>query len=645
MSAVPVAAVASDRSRARLWRDVAGLIREMVRAHPIAAAASLALLLLGNARTGLYVAAMGGIVDALISGRSALPWVLGFIVANALEELYWGARAVIYAYLLDHATYRIQRRVLECASAAPLIQFEEGEFFVHLQRASNDMGGRLHRGWYAITDFLQLAIMVGSLGVALTFVHPALPALLVLGALPSIWLQARTASAVYRAERGHTAGDRVREHIEGLLTGREAAPETRLFDSVPYLLGRWRGLREARIRDVLNAERRRALSGTLGGLFSGAAYAGALVLVAWLILRGELSVGDWVTVATGALWFTGMMGAFVFVVRGLEEETQYLGDLFDFLRVARAESGAGYDARRAVDSSVPAGDGRDARAEVDRTDDEQSLPPDRSRTTRAIVARTPCMPRAACGVKVEARAATFAYPAHRDRALRGINLSIAPGERVAIVGANGAGKTTLVKLLIGLYEPDNGEVRLDGEPLTGKVATRSRRRIAAVFQDYATFHLMVRENVGFGDLARMDDDLALAEATRRAGIADFVAGLPEGYDTYLGRQFGDTELSGGQWQRLALARAFLRDADLLVLDEPSAALDPLAELALFERFAELTEGRTAIMISHRLGMARLANRVIVLEGGEIVEEGSHDDLLYRKGAYARMFATQAQWYR
>jgi ATP-binding cassette subfamily B protein len=587
-----------------------GLVREMWRAHPLATLASLALLFVGNARTGLYVASMGGIVDALIEGRSTLFWVLVFVLANAMEEFYYGARSVLYAYLLDHATYRLQRRVLTHASAAPLIQFEEGEFFIHLQRASDDMGGRLQRVWTAMTDCLQVAIMLGSVGIALFFVHPALLPLLVAGALPAIWLQARTANAVYKAQREHTAGDRVREHLERLLTGREAAPEVRLFGSAPYLLARWRGLRRARTRDVLGAEKRRALAGVLGGLVSGAAYAAALVFVARLILGGRLSVGEWVTVATGALWFEGIMGAFVLVARGIAEETQYLGDLFDFLRVAR------------VEPTRQAGPGAVSTA--------HRLPPPGA---------------GARGMALEAEGLSFSYPGRAVAALRGVSVSIARGEKVAIVGENGAGKTTLVRLLMGLYEPDEGRVRVDGEPLAARGVGVARDRIAALFQDYATFQLTARENIGFGDPARMGDDRRLARAAGRAGIADLIEGLPEKYDAYLGRQFGEVDLSGGQWQRVALARAFFRDADLLVLDEPTAALDPLAELALFQRFAELVEGRTAIMISHRLGAARLADRVIVLREGRIVEQGRHDALVAGGGLYASMFAAQAQWYR
>lgn len=239
----------------------------------------------------------------------------------------------------------------------------------------------------------------------------------------------------------------------------------------------------------------------------------------------------------------------------------------------------------------------------------------------------------------------FTYPDSTLPALAGVTFTLAAAENVALVGENGAGKTTLVRLLSGLYQPDQGVVRLDGDTLTPQRVVVMRRRVAAVFQDFARFQLAAREAIGFGDLHRMADDGALAAAAGRADIGPLLADLPDGFDTYLGREFGDLDLSGGQWQRLALARAFFRQADLLVLDEPTAALDPLAELALFQRFADLTTGRTAIMISHRLGMARLADRVIVLHHGAIVEEGQHATLIAAGGRYAQMFEAQARWYR
>jgi ATP-binding cassette subfamily B protein len=245
---------------------------------------------------------------------------------------------------------------------------------------------------------------------------------------------------------------------------------------------------------------------------------------------------------------------------------------------------------------------------------------------------------------VEAADIRFGYPGGRS-VLRDVNLRTEWGERIAIVGENGAGKTTLVKLLAGLYQPDGGVVYFDGGALGPIQMVQARTRVAAVFQDFATFQLTGRENIGFGDLRQQGDDRALAAAAEQAGIASLILALPEGFDSYLGREFGETDVSGGQWQRIALARAFFRDADLLVLDEPTAALDPLAELALYERFVELVTGRTAIMISHRLGMARLADRVLVLDQGAIVEEGSHEDLMAAGGRYARMFKAKAQWYR
>lgn len=601
-----------ERSRLRLWRGVFGLTKEMFAASPGAAIATLVVLIVGNARIGLLVTATGGVVSALSGtrqwGHGLLFWLGLYVLVEVTEGGYWTAKNHANWILLDSTIHRITRRVLRRAARAPLIQFEEGEFFRHLQRASADMGGRVVNTSFGVIDLGQVIFSLAGIAVSLYFVSPILPLLILAGSLPAVWLQARTATVVYQAQREHTTRDRIRAHILRLLTGREAAAEVRLFGISGYLLGRWRGMRDKRTRGIVGAERGRAVSSTVGGLFSGAAYSAGLVLVAYLILRGSVSIGSYASVAIGALYFEQYLGATITVFRSLEEESQFLGDLFEFQQVAREEtSTAGYTekslsvARRSGDSAE--------------------------------------------GVEVVAEGLVFGYPGQGHQVIRDIDLRISRGERVAIVGENGAGKTTLVKLLIGLYEPTGGTVRLDGQPLKGEDAVEARRRVAAVFQDYAVFQLTARENIGYGDLSRMQDDLALHEAAAKSGVANLIERLPEGYDAYLGREFGEIDVSGGQWQRIALARAFFRDAGLLVLDEPTAALDPLAELALFERFADLTEGRTAIMISHRLGMARLADRVVVLRDGSIVESGPHEELVAKGGEYARMFSTQAQWYR
>ena len=572
--------------------DLAAVGWELFRASPWSAAGLTLVLVVGNAPVGAMAAAMGGFVDAAIRGQGgAMALWLGVYAASALvEQFYWSFKNLAVQHLRDHGLYRLQRRLLERAASVPLARFEEAPFFDLLQRAGDGLDGRIHTLIYAVADLAQLLVWLGSLGLVLALIQPVLLPLLVLGGVPAVWLQGRVAAAVYRAERAHTTADRVRGHLQGLLTGQAAAAEIRLFGSAEYLLGRWRALRAARTRDVLAAQASTRIAATGGSLVSGLAYAAGMVLVAYRILHGQLSVGNYVTVAAGALQFEELLGVFVGAMQGFGEEARFLGDLFLFLRT------------EAVD-----------------------------------VAPAPSpSPQGKWGLSVTAEGVAFTYPGAAAPILDGIHLTIRPGERVAIVGENGAGKSTLVKLLVGLYEPTQGSVRVGGAR-----AADARVRTAAVFQDFVAFHLTLRENVGFGDLSRMHDDHAVRAALQRAGLSDRVADL----DAYLGRAFGDDDLSGGQWQRVALARAFFRDAGLLVLDEPTATLDPLAELALFERFAELASGRTAIMVSHRLGAARLADRVLVVQGGRIVEEGHHDQLVAAAGVYAKLFEAQAQWYR
>jgi ATP-binding cassette subfamily B protein len=241
----------------------------------------------------------------------------------------------------------------------------------------------------------------------------------------------------------------------------------------------------------------------------------------------------------------------------------------------------------------------------------------------------------------------FRYPGAERWALRGVSVFIPRGQSLALVGENGAGKTTFVKLLTGLYPPSEGRVLLDGRDLAAWDGAALRRRIGVIFQDFNQYQLLVRENVGFGSVEHVADDLRVARAVEQGGARELVAGLAAGLETQLGRWFKQgVELSGGQWQKVALARAFMREeADVLVLDEPTAALDAEAEHAVYERFRALAQGRTTILISHRFPTVRMADRILVLEQGQVVEEGTHDELLRAGARYAHLFTLQAKGYR
>jgi ATP-binding cassette subfamily B protein len=230
--------------------------------------------------------------------------------------------------------------------------------------------------------------------------------------------------------------------------------------------------------------------------------------------------------------------------------------------------------------------------------------------------------------------------------LDGIDLAIRPGERIALVGENGAGKSTLVKLLLGLYQPTAGRISADGIDLRSMAPQAWRATVGAVFQDYMRYSMTVRENVGFGRLEKLDDLCAIEDAVRSSSAEETVRALPVGYETLLGKEFeGGQDLSQGQWQKLAIARAYLRDAEILVLDEPASALDALAELEIYRQFVKLAEGKAVLLISHRLGSARLADRILFLQQGRIVQEGTHDELMAAGGPYAELYAMQAEWYR
>lgn len=607
---VSLATLPEENAPRPRWRDTLRLVGEVGKAKPLASVAMLVVVLVANSRAGLYIAVQGGIVDALLeeNARKAVIWALVFVGVNAVEEAYWTIKPWLFAIINDHAAWRFQRRVMERAAAVPLVAFEHGPFFARLKRASDDLGGRFSNMLMSLFDSLQLFTMGASIMVTVWLVSPWLPIVILVAAIPAVWIELQVAGAIQEALRRRAPEQHLLGRLEEIIRDRNTAAELRLFGNGPTLARHWLAARTAIDDDHLAAETRRLKAFTTGEFIRQGALGVAVAIALWAITDRRLSVGTWVVAITGIQWFSGFAQWTVHLARDARENVAYAGDLFEFEDLA--------------DQFIA--DAERARADVPAT----------------AAAAAP-----GAGMEVIVDSVSFAYPGTAQPVVRDFSLTIPRGQTVAIVGENGAGKSTLARLLSGLYLPDQGAVCLDGIDTRGTGMAAVTPRIGAVFQDFLPFQLPLRDNIAFGNAGREPDPAALDRAAAQAGLTDFVASLPEGYDTWLGRQFGERDLSGGQWQRVALARAFYRDADLVILDEPTAALDPRAEQALFDRFAELMQDRTAIMISHRLGSARHADRILVMDGGRLVEDGTHDALIAAGGLYASMFAAQAAWYR
>jgi ATP-binding cassette subfamily B protein len=345
---------------------------------------------------------------------------------------------------------------------------------------------------------------------------------------------------------------------------------------------------------------RRAAVGFALGLVATLGFYGSYAWIVWRTVQGAITLGDMTLYLAlfrqGQSVFQSILGA----MGKIYENNLFMANFYDFLEIEpRLESAAG-------------------------------LRPPPARIVHGV----------------EFRGVGFRYPESDEWVLRGIDLVIRPNEKIALVGHNGAGKTTLIKLLSRLYDPTEGSILLDGADLREIDPVAWRQKIGVIFQDFVRYHLPARENIGFGQIEAVSRMDRIVEAARKSDAHALIEELPQGYDTTLGRWFRDGhELSVGQWQRIALARAFMRDAEILVLDEPTASLDAATEYEIFRHFQELTEGKMAILISHRFSTVRMAHRIVVLQGGRIGEIGSHDELLAGGGLYARLFGMQAEGYR
>jgi len=504
-------------------------------------------------------------------------------------------------------------RILEKALQLSLRHFEDAEFYDKLTRARREASTRplslIQSNFQMIRAGLTLA---GYLALLIGFSGWMALALLV-ATVPAFIAEARFSGAAFRLRNWRSPEARRLTYLEYVLANDEHAKEVKLFGLGPLLLGRYRSMAETFFTEDKRMATRRAAWGYALSLISTAVFYGCYALIVVAAVRGQLTLGAMtlylVAFRQGQQSFQAVLSA----VGGMYEDTLYMSNLFDFF-------------------AIPT---------------EETLAP-----ATTLVAPSP-----ETGIRFEG--VGFRYPSSAKStaadggplperwALRGIDLFIPKGQSLALVGENGAGKTTFIKLLTGLYQPTEGRILLDGRDLRAWEETALRQRIGVIFQDFNQYQLAMRENVAFGSVQHLDDEPRVGQAVERGGARELVAGLPAGLETQLGRWFASgVELSGGQWQKVALARAFMRDeADILILDEPTAALDAEAEHAVFQRFRALAAGRTTILISHRFPTVRMADRILVLEAGRVIEDGSHAQLLAAGARYAHLFKLQAAGYQ
>jgi ATP-binding cassette subfamily B protein len=568
--------------------------------------AVLAVATLLGAVLPLGVAWAGkGIVDAVVAhdGTRTLRWVLAELALVALVAAASQGQGLLRSVLGARLSLDVNVAILEKARTLELRHFEDSELYDRLTKARREASVRPLAMVMRTFSLVQSTITVVGYAALLLRYGAWAVVVLALAAIPATVAEMRFSNQAFRMRNWRSPDSRKLIYLEYALANDEHAKEMRLFGLGPLFLGRYKSLGEGFYEEDKKLATKRAWWAWVLSLLATGAFYGCYAAMALAAVAGSISLGEMtlymVSFRQGQQAFQSLLSGF----GGMVEDNLYMSNLFAFLDL---DTSAG----KPAPSSAPKSDAL----------------------------------RSERGVRFED--VGFRYDGTERWALRHVSVFIPEGQSLALVGKNGAGKTTFIKLMTRLYDPTEGRVLLDGKDLRDWDEDALRARIGVVFQDFNQYQLSLRENVGVGDVAAMDDAPRVGRAIDKGGAEEVVAQAKGGLDAQLGRWFKDgVELSGGQWQKIALSRAFMREgADILVLDEPTAALDAEAEHAVFERFRALTKGKTSLLISHRFPTVRMADRILVVEGGEIVEEGTHAELVAQGGRYAKMFALQAQGY-
>ena len=507
--------------------------------------------------------------------------------------------AFLDTVLSDRYSRHVSILVLDHASQLDLAAYENPEYYDRLERARVQATDRLVM-IQATGQFIQQAITTISLAVPILWFSPWLLLLLLAFITPAFLGESHFAFLGYALSLRQTPRKRVMDYLRILGGSKEAAKELKLFGLRDFLAERFRGLWDGVYSETVQLAKRRLAAATFLAILSSSGYYGAYIYVLWRALAGQLSLATVVFLTAAILQISNNIQNIFSTLASIADQALYLTDLLAFFNMKPSV----LSKPDALPAPRPIRDG------------------------------------------FEFRDVSFWYPGTDRLILDRFNLKIEPRERIALIGQNGQGKTTIVKLISRLYDPSEGQILLDGIDLREYSIEDLCREIGVIFQDFMRYEMTAAENIAVGRIDRLHDRASIEVAARKALADKVVAKLAGGYDQMLGRRFETgVDLSGGEWQRLALARAYLRDAQMLILDEPTAALDARAEYEVFERFYDLTLGKMTLLISHRFSTVRMADRIVVLENGKIVEEGKHDRLVAMGGRYAEMFEMQASSYR
>mgnify|MGYP003883965381 CR=1 FL=1 len=546
------------------------------------------------------------LIDAVVAGadtglgpNAALTWLgieAGLIVAMAAAQR---GLSVAQSLLRAQLGHRVNVMILEKAQTLDLTHFEDSEFYDKMTRARREASSRPLSLVRRSFGLVQNAISLVTYGVLLFQFSAWAVLVLAVAAVPAFVAETKFAGEAFRLFRWRSPETRKQMYLEVVLAREDYAKEVKLFGIGQELVDRYRSIFKLLYGEDRDLTLRRGLWGFLLGLLSSVALYGAYAWVVIAAVASRITLGQMTMYLLVFRQGQAAFSAILQAIGGMYEDNLYLSNLYEFL--------------------------------------EQEVEPLEGTATEG--------PRPEDGIAFED--VWFTYPGATEPAIRGVTFQVRPGTRLALVGHNGSGKTTLIKLLTRLYAPDKGRITLDGLPLQDWEPEALRARVGVIFQDFVKYQFTVGENVGLGDVDRVDDQPGIERAADRGMAAPFIEGFPNTYDTQLGRWFKDgRELSIGQWQKVALSRAMMREsADILVLDEPTAAMDAEAEAEIFQRLADLTDQQMAILISHRFSTVRMADHIAVLDKGALVEQGTHESLMADDGRYAHLFTLQAKGYQ